>query len=381
MRATASSGDVNQRICTAGIVLLVIEEKDRTYDMLHFTGYISPNSTVAKYSNMTYNILNDSGYHLEIKKADTMRLNHFLLVLILTTLVLSACTNPSVSPGTSASTKPTVVATFSILADLARAVGGDDITVIALVGPGSDTHTFEPTPNDGKALSNASLILENGLGLEPWLDDMLKASGTQAERVIVTQGITTLTVDAGDHGHAGEEVDPHVWQDVQNAIIMTRTIGDALARVDSANATSYRIRTEQAISKLEELDRFVLNRVAELPAQQRKLVTSHDTFGYFAKRYGFSIVGTTLGSVTTESNEPSAAQLAALVEEIRASGVRVIFAEAGNNPTLIQTIAREANVALGPPLYADTLSDSTGKAASYDAMMRYNVSSIVDALK
>ena len=314
-----------------------------------------------------------------------MRLYRFLTLLMpIALLILSSCTNSAEPSGASTTSKPTVLATFSILADLAQAVAGDDLNVITLVGPGSDAHTFEPTPNDSKLLSNAQLLLENGLGFEPWLDNLYAASGSKATRVVVSQGIMPLPAQ-GQHAangeHAGEEFDPHIWQDVQNAIIMTRNIADALAKIDSSKAANYHSRAEQAISKLEALDSYVLGKVAELPAQKRKLVTSHDTFGYFAKRYGFTIVGTALGSVTTESNEPSAAQLAVLVEEIRAAQVKVIFAESGNNPDLIQTIAREAAVTLGPPLFADTLSDSNGKAASYDAMMRYNVSSIVDALK
>lgn len=311
-----------------------------------------------------------------------IRFYPFFVLVAVMTVILTGCTSPAASPA--ASSKPVVIATFSILANLAQKVGGDDVTIVTLVGPGSDTHTFEPSPTDSKALSNARLILENGLGLEPWLDDMVTASATQAERVVVSQGITTITASSDHEGkaeHTDEELDPHVWQDVQNAIIMTRNIGDALARVDSSKAEIYRSRAQQAISELEKLDSFVLQKVAELPQDMRKLVTSHDTFAYFAKRYGFTIVGTSLGSVTTEASEPSAAQLAALIEAIRASGVKAVFAEAGNNPALLQTIAREANVSLGPTLFADTLSDPAGQAASYEAMMRYNVSSIVDSLK
>lgn len=314
-----------------------------------------------------------------------MRLYRFLNILMFTAVfMLSSCTNSAGPSGASVPGRPVVLATFSILADLARTVAGDDIDVVALVGPGSDMHTFEPTPTDSKQLNNAMLIFENGLGLEPWLDRLYAASGSKATRVVVSQGIRPLPAQdqhAANGEHAGEEFDPHIWQDVQNAIIMTRNIADALAKIDSSKAANYHSRAEQAISKLEALDSYVLGKVAELPAQQRMLVTSHDTFGYFARRYGFTIVGTALGSVTTESNEPSAAQLATLVEEIRAARVKVIFAETGNNPDLIQTIAREAAVTLGPPLFADTLSDPNGKAASYDAMMRYNVGSIVDALK
>ncbi|MEJ7762664.1 MAG: zinc ABC transporter substrate-binding protein [Thermomicrobiales bacterium] len=287
-----------------------------------------------------------------------------------------------------------VAVSFSILADLVANVGGDAVSVSVLVPSGSDAHTFEPSPDDVAIIEGADLLFENGLGFESWLDDLYGASGSAAERVVVTDGLDLIEAGAGDEDHADEgehadedegghadgEHDPHVWHDVANAIAMTETIRDALSRVDPANASTYAANADAALASLTELDAFVVERVAGLDEDQRKLVTSHDTFGYFARRYGFEVIGTALGSMATESGDPSAQQIAGLVDAIDAAGVPAIFAENVSNPDLMRSIADEAGVELAPPLYTDALGEPGGDADTYDEIIRHNVTTIVTAL-
>lgn len=298
-------------------------------------------------------------------------------------------------PATPRGPRLTVVATFSVLGDLVRQVGGERLDLRVLVGSESDTHTFEPNPADATALSAAALVFENGLGFEPWLDKLYTAAHSRARRVVVTAGLPALIgVRDEGHGDAGEgdregkgrddhahgTFDPHVWHDVQNAMYMVQAIRDALAQADPASAATYRANAERYLAELQALDAWVVERVAALPAERRKLVTAHDTFAYFARRYGFGVVGTALGSFTTEAADPSAARIAELVQQIRAAGVPAIFAENVSNPRLMQRIAAEAGVALVPGLYTDALGKPGSPGDTYVRMIRSNVEKIVTAL-
>jgi ABC-type Zn uptake system ZnuABC Zn-binding protein ZnuA len=291
---------------------------------------------------------------------------------------------------------------------------------------GGDSHTFEPTPADADALASADLVLENGLGLEPWLDDVYEASGSTATRVVVTSAVTPLPADGESHeeegahedehagegtpgttdehphegegehahedeaGHAGEdehdhdhdhgEFDPHVWFDVANAQQMVVAIRDALVSASPERAAVFETNATAYDGELAALDAYVVERTQSLPAESRRLVTSHDTFRYFADRYGFQIVGTALGSVTTESADPSAADIAALIDAIEASGVAAIFPENVSDPGLLEQIASEAGVEIGPPLYTDALGDPDSEAGTYIDLVTYDVDAIVTAL-
>ncbi len=306
-----------------------------------------------------------------------------------------------VSPTVAQSDRLRIVATNSILGDLVTNVAGDTADVVVLVPTGGDPHTYEPTPADAESIADADIVFENGLGLEVWLDDVFEASGSDGERVVVTDGVTPMRVadepenNGGDvaatpaggalAAPAGEaedgELDPHVWFDVANAESMVTAIETALAAADPANAAAYQANAAAYQTQLDELDAFVVAQVDTLTPEQRRLVTSHDTFGYFAARYGFEIVGTALGSITTEAADPSASEIAALVDAIDASGVAAIFPENTSNPDLLDQIASEADVEVGPELYTDALGDPGSDGGTYIDMITYDVTGIVIALK
>ena len=301
-----------------------------------------------------------------------------------------------------------VVATNSIIGDLVGNIGGDDVEISLLVPTGGDSHTFEPTPADADALASADLVFENGLGLEPWLDDVFEASGSSATRVVATSAIIPLPAggESDDDEHAGEEpadddehageaehdgdgdgdehdhgeFDPHVWFDVANVQMMVVAIRDALVAAAPERAATFESNAAAYDGELAALDAYVVERAQTLPEEARRLVTNHDTFQYFAARYGFEIVGTAIGSVTTESVDPSAAEIAALIDAIEMSGVAAIFPENVSDPGLLEQIAGEAGVVIGPPLYTDALGDPDGEAGTYIDLITYDVDAIVTAL-
>lgn len=269
------------------------------------------------------------------------------------------------------------VATYSILGDWVGRVGGEYVRLTTLVGPGGDAHTYEPTPQDSAAVADAALLFENGLGFEVWLDRLFEASGSRATRVIVTQKIPGRTF-SDDHGHS--ETDPHVWHDPQFAIEMVQCICAALIKADPTHAEDYQRNTEVYVSELRELHTWIQSQIATLPESRRKLVTTHDTFGYFAERFGFQ-VSSVIGTVSSEVADPSAAQIASIIETIRREQVPAIFAENILNPQLTQQVAREAGVRVVPTLFTDALGEKGSDCESYLQMMRSNVTKIVESLK
>jgi ABC-type Zn uptake system ZnuABC Zn-binding protein ZnuA len=279
------------------------------------------------------------------------------------------------------------VASFSVLADLVKQVGGERVEVVTLVGPGQDAHTFEPAPTHGVALSRAALVFENGLGFEGWLDKLYAASGSKARRVVVTQGISAQksghahSEGAGEAAHAHGELDPHVWQDVRHAMHMVGVVRDALVHADPGGAGEYGANADRYLSELRALDGWIVEQVRAVPEARRTLVTNHESFGYFASRYGFALVGTAIPGVSTENAEPSAAELAKLIGRIKSTGTPVLFAENVSNPKVLDRIAREAGVKVAPTLYTDALGKPGDPVDTYAKMMRYNVTTIVTALK
>jgi zinc/manganese transport system substrate-binding protein len=299
--------------------------------------------------------------------------------------VLTACGGEAEGPGDG---PVKVVATYSILGDLVENVGGEKVELTTLVGPNGDAHTFEPAPSDNAELAEAEVVFENGLGFEPWLGDLYVSSGSEAARVTVTDPIEPLTVAAEgqgheEHAHEDEEhgeVDPHVWHDVNNAIVMVKSIRDALSEADPKNAATYKRNAQAYIADLEALDAEVREEVGSIPEEDRVLFTSHDTFGYFADRYGFE-VDTALASASTEAGDPSAGQSAELVKKVEGSGVPAIFADNVSDAGVMEGIAAEAGVELAPPLYTDALGEPGSEGGTYVGMVRYNVSTMSEALQ
>lgn len=264
---------------------------------------------------------------------------------------------------------PAAVATLSILADIARAVAGDAVTVRSLVGPDADPHTYEPRPSDLRALADAALVVRNGLGLEGWLDRLLPASGTKALVVTASDGVTPRHLDAG--------LDPHAWQDPRNGMLYARNIADGLATLLPSQASAIHARAEDYVGRLEALDGAIAKLFADLPAGRRRILTSHDAFFYFGARYGLEFLG--IEGINTEA-EPSAADLAHVIAQVKQSGVRVVFVENMTSPALARTVAHESGAVLGPAVYSDALSGPKGPAPTYFAMLRFNAETFARAL-
>jgi zinc/manganese transport system substrate-binding protein len=276
-----------------------------------------------------------------------------------------------------------VIATISIIGDWVNVVGADQIELKTLVGPDGDPHEYEPVPSDSISLSEAKVIFENGLGLESWLDKLYSSAQSKATRVVVTDGVEVRHVPASEGSRPNgkdDDRDPHAWQNVKNAARMVGNIRDALVKADPAHADQYKARADAYIKQLDELDAWVMDQIKSIPAAHRKLVTSHDAFGYFGQHYGIDISRSALESVTTEAADPSAKQIADVVEQIKASGVPVIFLENIQNPKLINQLAAEAKVKVGPPLYSDALGKPGSEGETYLKMIRYNVQTLVKAL-
>jgi len=272
-------------------------------------------------------------------------------------------------------TKSRVVATYTFVSEIVRNVGGDRMDLLTLVGPDGDTERYEPTPSDANAIASAGLILEIGLGSEPWLDRLYASAKTSAPRVQIFSGIDLIQGGEGDE----EGVDPHIFHDVSNYMQMTYNVRDALSSFDPANADLYAQNAAAYVGQLQALDDWVFAQVGQLPPERHKLVTSHDSFGYFARRYGFEIAGVGLDSFFTDA-QPSANRIARLVNAIRAERVPAVFVENVTDPRLMQTVAQEAGVKVGPPLYTDALGGKGSPGETYISMMTYNVTSIVSAL-
>ncbi len=289
---------------------------------------------------------------------------------------LSGCSAPSpTEPVTEA--KHPVIATYSILGDWVGVVGGDRVAVSTLVGAGGDAHTYEPTPPDSVALSRAMLVFENGLGFEAWLDDLYTSSRSVGTRIVVTE---TLTPRSMPPSSGKVEIDPHVWHSPRMAVEMVRAITLALVEADPSHAGEYQQRADLYVAELKTLDVWIQGQVASLPVERRQLFTSHDTFGYFAEDYGFQ-VHSIMGSVSSEVADPSAAEVAQVIQRIREAQVPAVFSENIINPKLTEQVAREAGVSVVPSLYTDALGPGDSSGGSYLRMMRHNVQTIVEALR
>ena len=265
------------------------------------------------------------------------------------------------------------VATFSILADLAKNVGGDRIEVKSLVGPNGDAHVYAPSPADAKALVDAKLVFVNGLGFEGWMTRLAKASGTKAVSVTVSQGVKPRKGD-DDHGH---DADPHAWQSIANTKIYVTNIRDSLIAADPAGKSAYEANAGAYLAKLDALETEVKAAVARIPADRRKIITTHDAFGYFGAAYGIEFIAPQ--GVSTES-EASARDVAKIITQIKRQKIPAVFMENISDDRLMQRIARETGAKIGGKLYSDALSDEKGPAATYIDMMRSNIREFSSAL-
>ncbi|RXT54480.1 ABC transporter substrate-binding protein [Bosea sp. Tri-44] len=269
-----------------------------------------------------------------------------------------------------------VVASFSILGDFVREIGGERVAVTTLVGPDGDAHVYSPTPADAKTVAGAKLVVVNGLKFEGWLTRLIKSSGTKATIATATTGITPLKL-ADDHGHGHGGEDPHAWQSVANAKIYVGNVRDALTAADPAGKSSYETNAAAYLGKLDALEAEIKAAVARIPADRRKAITSHDAFGYFVKAYGIAFIAPQ--GVSTEA-EASAKDVARIIRQIKAEKVPAVFLENISNPRLAEQIAKESGAKIGGRLYSDALSAANGPAGTYIAMMKHNISQIEKAL-
>jgi zinc/manganese transport system substrate-binding protein len=268
-----------------------------------------------------------------------------------------------------------VVATFSILGDLVKNVGGDRVAVATLVGPDGDVHVYSPTPADAKTLSAAKAVFVNGLGLEGWMTRLIGASGSMASVIVASAGVKPR--DMPDRRQAGPVPDPHAWQSVANATIYVANIRDGLSRADPAGKATYDANAQSYLATLAALDEEVRADVAKIPADRRKVITAHYAFGYFADAYGLQFIAPE--GLSTDA-EPSAKDVAIIIAQIRRDKIPAVFMENIADPRLMREIAGETGAAIGGTLYSDALSAPDGPAGTYVALMRHNAGEFDKAL-
>ena len=312
-----------------------------------------------------------------------------------------------------------VLAIETFLADIARNVAGDRLKTDALLPVGADPHSFEPTPADVVKVAESNVLIVNGAGFEEFLDELLRNAGGTRRVIEASAGLTGRAPREGgqaeeneghdDHeaghghedgprhedGHENEhddhgaehhpeghhhEGDPHFWLSPPNVIKYVENIRDGLSEADPDGAAIYASNAAAYIAKIEELDRWVSDQVKQIPAERRLLVTNHESFGYYADRYGFRIIGAIVPSFSTGAS-PSAREMARLVKKIKGTGAKAIFLETGSDPRLAGQMAREAGIKVGADLYTHSITGPDGPAPSYIEMIRWNTTAIVNALK
>ena len=270
-----------------------------------------------------------------------------------------------------------VVASFSIISDFVRNVGGERVNITTLVGPDGDAHVYTPAPADAKRITDAKLVFVNGLGFEGWLPRLVKSAGGKAAIVTATSGIATRKLGSGvTHTHT-HTADPHAWQSLANAKIYVTNIRDALAAADPANAEAYKSNADAYLAKLDALDREVREAVAKIPDGRRKVISTHDAFGYFAAAYGVEFIAPV--GVSTES-EASARDVARIITQIRTAKIPAVFLENISDVRLIRRISAETGAKVGGTLYSDSLTGEKGDAPTYIDMVRHNIKALTSAL-
>ncbi len=274
------------------------------------------------------------------------------------------------------------VATFSILGDLVRQVGGDRVDVFTLAGPGEDAHVFSPSPSHARTVAGAAIVLSNGLGFEGWMTRLIRSSGYKGLHTVVSQGVEAMKEDrkhghGHSHGHSHGHHDPHAWQVPKNVMVYVGNIAKGLCEVDAQGCESYQANARAYTERLRELDREVRAAWNGVEAGRRKVITSHDAFAYYGHAYGVQFLSPQ--GVSTEA-EASARGVARLIRQIKAENIRALFVENISDPRLIEQIARETGVQPSGVLFSDSLSDHSGPAATYIDMVRHNTAALIGAI-
>ena len=257
-----------------------------------------------------------------------------------------------------------VTASFSILGDIVRVVGNDRVAVTILVGPNEDAHAFEPKPADAKMILGSKLLVINGLNFEPWVSKLAKSAGYKGETLVASKGVKARASD------------PHAWQNPQNVMLYAENIAAELARLDPAGASLYEANASAYVAELKALDAWTKAQIAEIAKEKRKVITSHDAFGYFGAHYGLRFL-----APQGFNSEPSAKQVAQLIQQIQREKIRAVFVENMSNPRLIERLSKDAGATIGASLYADALSTTNEPGGTYLQMMRHNVTKLVAGMK
>ena len=284
-------------------------------------------------------------------------------------LWLIACAVALIATPLRAEDRLNVVASFSILADFVKNVGGDKVNVVTLVGPNGDVHVYTPAPSDAKKNADAKILFINGLGLEGWLPRLVQSAGSKATIVTASNAVAPL--------QHGSDADPHAWQSVPNVKIYVGNIRDALISADPADAPVFRSNAEHYLAELDTLDADVRSAIAKIPPERRKVITTHNAFGYFAAAYGVEFVAPV--GVSTET-EPSARDIALLIRQIKAEKIPAVFLENLSDDRLIARIAAETGAKAGGTLYSDSLTGEKGPAPTYIDLIRHNIKALTGAL-
>ena len=296
------------------------------------------------------------------------RLFSFVCMLTLITLIPAGCT--TASPKASQPVKVLAVETF--LGDIAQNVAGERLQIETLLPLGLDPHVYQPTPQDVTQIAESQLLIDNGAGFEEWLSKTLENAGGKQTVIEAAAGLSSRKPSAGELPDPDHKGDPHFWLDPNNVIRYAENIRDGLIAADPEGKAVYSQNTEKYISKLKDLDQWITLQIAQIPAEKRLLVTNHESFGYFADRYGFTIVGTVIPSTSSEAS-PSAKQMADLIDRIRLKGVKAIFLETGANPQLAEQISQESGAQVVTNMYTHSITAADGEAPNYIAMMKHNV--------
>ena len=286
-----------------------------------------------------------------------------------------------------------VVASFSVLGDMVKEIGGQHVSLTTIVGPNGDAHSFEPTPRDVQALSRAQVLVINGLDFEGWLPRLIKAANFEGAQVLASKGVAPRYLSDAkqeaahaahkdhheDHGgHSHGDVDPHAWQSLTNGVIYAENIAEGLSLADPEHQSEYKERAEAYIAQMKKLDSEIRQALDAIPANRRKVITSHDAFGYFAQEYGIQFVS--VAGFSSQA-EPSARDVAAIVDRAKKEGIAGVFIENTTNAKLVEQIARETKATVGGTLYSDALAASDQPASTYLGMFSWNAGQLLYVLK